>query len=120
LTGGNESINGSGGADYLPSVGRNTLRLPDTTNLDMRLARNGSVGRVRLQGSVEVFNVLNHTNVSSVNTTAYDVGQTTTGVTQLVFQSAAVNPVTPFGQATAAATSLTRERQVQFSLRAEF
>ncbi len=120
LTGGNESINGSGGAQYLPTVGRNTLRLPDTINLDVRLARHGSVGRVLLQGSVEVYNVLNHTNVSSVNTTAYDVGQTTAGVTQLVFQSAAVNPVTPFGQPTAAATSLTRERQVQFSLRAEF
>jgi hypothetical protein len=120
LNGGNESINGSGGAGYLPTVGRNTLRLPDTTNLDIRLARRGSMGRVRLRGSVEVFNVLNHTNYSRVNTTAYDVGQTTAGVTQLVFQSATVNPVTPFGQFTGAATSLTRERQVQISLRAEF
>jgi hypothetical protein len=71
-------------------------------------------------GSAEVFNVLNHTNYSRVNTTAYDVGQTTAGVTQLVFQSAAVNPGTPFGQFTGAGTTLTRERQVQFSLRAEF
>jgi hypothetical protein len=96
LSGGFESINGSGGANYLPSVGRNTLRLPDTTNLDVRLARRGAVGRVRL------------------------MGQTTAGVTQLVFQSAAVNPGTPFGQFTGAGTTLTRERQVQFSLRAEF
>ncbi len=30
LSGGRESINGSGGAVYLPTVGRDTLRLPDT------------------------------------------------------------------------------------------
>ncbi len=30
--GGHESINGAGGAVYLPTVGRNTLRLPDTGN----------------------------------------------------------------------------------------
>jgi hypothetical protein len=55
-----------------------------------------------------------------VNTTAYDVGTTTSGVTQLVFQSVAVNPVTPFGGYTGAATSLTHERQVQVSVRVEF
>jgi hypothetical protein len=121
LTGGRESINGSGGATYLPTVGRNTLRLPDTNNLDLRLARRGRIGsRVRLSWSAELFNALNHTNYSSVNTTAYDVGQATAGVTPLVFQSAAVNPVTPFGQLTGASTALSRERQVQFSLRAEF
>ena len=121
LNGGFESINGSGGADYLPSVGRNTLRLPESVNLDLRLARRLEVGRrVRLMGSVEVFNALNHTNYSRVNTTAYDVGQTTAGVTQLVFQSAAVNPGTPFGQFTGAETTLTRERQVQFAVRVEF
>jgi hypothetical protein len=120
LNGGLPSINGSGGANYLPTAGRNALRLPDTENLDLRLARRGRVARVRLVGSVEVFNALNHTNYSRVNTTAYDVGTTTAGVTQLVFQSAAVNPVTPFGQYTGAGTSLTRERQVQFAVRAEF
>jgi hypothetical protein len=121
LNGGRLSINGSGGADYLPSVGRNTLRLPDTTNLNLRLARHGKVGsRVQLWWSAELFNALNHTNYSRVNTTAYDVGPATVGGTQLIFQSAAVNPVTPFGQFTGAATSLTRERQVQFSIRAEF
>ncbi len=120
LNGGTESINGSGGATYLPTVGRNTLRLPDTTNVDVRLERRELVGRVRLRGSVEVFNALNHTNYSRVNTTAYDVGETSAGVTQLVYQSAAVNPVTPFGQFTGAETTLTRERQVQFAVRTEF
>jgi len=121
LNGGRQSINGSGGWTYLPTVGRNTLRLPDTTNLDLRVGRTGTVaGRVRLTVSADLFNALNHTNYSRVNTTAYDVGTTTAGVTQLVFQSAAVNPVTPFGQYTGAVTTLTHERQVQFTLRAEF
>ena len=39
LAGGRESINGSGGSVVLPTVGRNTLRLPDSANLDMRLSR---------------------------------------------------------------------------------
>jgi len=39
LAGGHESINGSGGSVVLPTVGRNTLRLPDSANLDMRLSR---------------------------------------------------------------------------------
>jgi hypothetical protein len=121
LNGGRQSINGSGGAKYLPTVGRNTLRLPAGNNMDARVARRGEVGaHVRVMMAAEVFNVLNHTNYSRVNATAYDVGQTTAGVTQLVFQSAAVNPVTPFGQYTEAGTTLTRERQVQISLRAEF
>jgi len=85
------------------------------------VGRTGTVaGRVRLTVSADLFNALNHTNYSRVNTTAYDVGTTTAGVTQLVFQSAAVNPVTPFGQYTGAVTTLTHERQVQFTLRAEF
>jgi len=63
---------------------------------------------------------MNRVNVSRVNTTAYDVGQTTGGVTQLVFQSAAVNPVTPFGAATGASMPLAKERQVQVGIRVEY
>ncbi len=37
LTGGRESLNGSGGSTALPSVGRNTLRLPSTQNVDLRV-----------------------------------------------------------------------------------
>jgi hypothetical protein len=122
LNGGRLSVNGSGGATYLPTVGRNTLRLPDAETLDVRLARRWRLdaGRVKLSVAAEGFNVLNRVNYSSVNTTAYDVGTTTSGVTQLVFQSVAVNPVTPFGGYTGAATSLTHERQVQVSVRVEF
>lgn len=122
LNGGRLSLNGSGGATYLPTVGRNTLRLPDAATLDARLARRWRMdaGRVKVTAAAEGYNVLNRVNYSSVNTTAFDVGTTTGGMTQLIFQSAAVNPVTPFGMYTGAATSLTHERQVQLSVHVEY
>jgi len=126
LSGGHESINGSGGAVYLPTVGRNTLRLPATFNLDLRLSRVVRVTeRVRMRGMMEMFNVTNHVNYSSAMQRAFLVGASANGVTPLVFQSAATVAaeglnVRPFGTYTSAATSLARERQVQLGLRVEF
>jgi hypothetical protein len=129
LPGGHSSLNGSGGALYLPTVGRNTLRLPPLVNVDVRAAKSVHLGspdaRYRLRGAAEVFNLLNHVNVSSVTERAYEVQAAANGVTPLVFQNAAniaaegLN-AQPFGTPTAAATSLARERQIQFSLRLEF
>jgi hypothetical protein len=131
LTGGRESINGSGGSAVLPTAGRNTLRLPDSANLDMRLSRSLRLSEgLRLRGAVEAFNVANRQNLSGVSQRAYLVGTLGTaaagvGVTPLVFQDAATVAteglnVLPFGAYTAAATSQARERQVQLSLRMEF
>jgi hypothetical protein len=134
LAGGHESINGSGGSVVLPTVGRNTLRLPDTANLDMRLSRSFRLRRegVSLRASAEVFNAANHLNYSGVEQRAFLVGTPvplsgTTGpmVTPLVFQNAAAVAneglnVQPFGAYTAAGTSQARERQVQVGLRLEF
>jgi hypothetical protein len=126
LTGGRESINGSGGAVYLPSVGRNTMRLPDTSNLDLRLSRSLRVTeRVRVRGVAEIFNVANRVNYSGVMQRAFLVGTTVNGVTPLVFQNAATIAVEglnvqPFGTFTAAATGQAQERQVQLGLRVVF
>ena len=134
LAGGRESINGSGGSVVLPTVGRNTLRLPDSANLDVRLSRSFRVWRdgVWLRAAVEGFNVMNHTNYSGVEQRAFEVGTPvpltgTTGpkVTPLIFQDAATVASeglnTPaFGAYTAAGTSQSRERQVQIGLRLEF
>jgi len=63
LPGGHESINGSGGSVVLPTVGRNTLRLPDFANLDMRLSRTVRLGEeLRLRASAEAFNLTNRLN----------------------------------------------------------
>jgi hypothetical protein len=134
LAGGHQSINGSGGSVVLPTVGRNTLRLPDSANLDMRLSRSFRLGRtmggegMRLRASAEAFNVTNRRNYSGITQRAFLVntpgtGTAPSGVTPLVFQDAAtvagIN-VQPFGAYTAASTSQARERQIQLDLRLEF
>ena len=126
LQGGHESLNGSGGSLYLPTVGRNTLRLPPTVNVDLRVGRGFRTGRhTSVFASAEAFNLLNHMNVSSVSQRAYLVGTPVAGITPLVFQNAAAIAAEglntqPFGTPTAASTSLTRERRIQLSLRVEF
>ena len=126
LSGGRESINGSGGASYLPTVGRNTLRLPDRMNVDLRVSRTVKLSeRVRVKGVAEAFNLMNRVNYSGLQQRAFLVGTAAAGVTPLVFQDAAAVAkeglsVQPFGTFTAAGTVDARERQVQLGLRLEF
>ncbi len=126
LAGGHESINGAGGAAYLPTVGRNTLRLPDTARIDLRVSRAVHVTeRVRMRGSVEIFNLTNRVNYSAIMQRAFLVGTETNGVTPLIFQNAATVAaeglnVRPFGTFTAASTGQSPERQVQVGVRVEF
>ena len=126
LSGGRESINGAGGALYLPTVGRNTLRMPDTANVDVRLGRTvRATERMKVRGLVEVYNVMNRVNLSGVTQRAFLVGPVVNGVTPLVFQDAATVAaeglnVLPFGAPTAAATERVRQREVQLGLRVEF
>ncbi len=126
LTGGHESINGAGGATYLPTVGRNTLRLPDSARIDLRVSRALRVTEsTRLRGSVEIFNLTNRINYSAIMQRAFLVGVETNGVTPLIFQNAATIAteglnVQPFGTFTAASTGQSPERQVQLGVRLEF
>jgi hypothetical protein len=126
LTGGHESINGAGGAVYLPTVGRNTSRLPDSARVDLRISRAMRVAeRVRMRGTVEVFNLTNRINYSAIMQRAFLVGVETNGVTPLIFQNAATVGaeglnVRPFGTFTAASTGQSPERQIQLGLRVEF
>jgi hypothetical protein len=111
---------------YLPTVGRNTLRLPATVRTDLRVGREFKAWRqARGVASVEALNVFNHQSVSSVNERAYLVGTAVDGVTPLVFQSAAEIAAeglntTAFGTPTGTGSSVNRERQVQFSVKVSF
>jgi len=133
LAGGRESINGSGGSVVLPTVGRNTLRLPDRLNLDLRLSRSFRVWRdgVWLRVAAEGFNVMNHLNYSGIEQRAFLAGApaqiagTGPEVTPLIFQNAATITseglnTPPFGAYTSASTSQAQERQVQLGFRVEF
>ncbi len=126
LPGGHQSLNGSGGALYLPTVGRNTLRLPSRPHVDATLNRNLVLSRrLRLHAQVEAFNLLNQRQVESVTQRAYLVGTAVGGVTPLVFQDATTIAAEglntqPFATPTSTGSSISRERQLQFGLRLEF
>ena len=126
LPGGHASLNGSGGALYLPTIGRNTLHLPLHVTTDLRLARAFDVGsRWKLRASAEAFNLFNYQNVSSVNQRAFLVGRAVAGETPLTFQDAATIAseglnTQPFGTPTSIGTSLARERQIQLGLQLNF
>jgi hypothetical protein len=57
--------------DLAPGTRRNQFRAPRTGRLDVRLARDFSIGGVELTGSVDVFNVLNSAHYRLVNDTLY-------------------------------------------------
>jgi hypothetical protein len=135
LTGGRESINGSDGETYLPTVGRNTLRLPAQGKVDLRVGREFKpVEKVRLNVFAEAFNLLNEVNVSRVQTRAFLLGnpdaRSISGCpaspkTTLVFQDAAAlacegENALPFGSPISSTTGASKERQVEVGLRARF
>jgi hypothetical protein len=134
LSGGRESINGSGGATYLPTVGRNTLRLAPRGKVDLRLGREIKLDRgMHLNAFVEAFNLFNAENISSVETRAFQLGtaatigsSTATGPTPLVFQDAAaiategLTTEVPFGTANSSTTGTSKERQIELGLRLQF
>ncbi len=126
LSGGHESINGSGGELYLPTVGRDTLRLPDSLNLNLRLARELRPSEsIHVQAIAEAFNLTNHVNYTAANQRAFLVGTPSNGVTPLIYQNASAVGLEglnsrPFGSFTAASEDVSRERQLQFGIRVEF
>jgi hypothetical protein len=134
LSGGRETINGSGGATYLPTVGRNTLRLPPRGRVDARLGRQFSVRQnLQIDASAEAFNLWNTRNLSSLETRAFvlETATSTTGtcpavaVPTLLFQDAAAiaceGLTTPaFGTPTSSTTGASRERQIQLGIRVHF
>jgi hypothetical protein len=115
----------------LPTTGRNTLRLPDTANLDLRVTRTFRVGEtLRLRASADAFNLVNRVNYSGVTQRAYLVGTSGTNdappcVTPLIFQDATtiasegLNTL-PFGTFTDAGFGTARQRRIQLGLRLEF
>ncbi len=133
LSGGHESLNGSGGSVYLPTVGRNVLRLPEQIDLNLRLSRDIPVrDRTRLRLSGDVFNLPNHRNISAVTQRAFLVGAPgtalnggTPGITPLTFQDAATISTEglntqPFGTFNGTSQGQSRERQIQLGARLDF
>jgi hypothetical protein len=68
---------GAGGSNRLPNLPRNAYLLPKTTNVDLRVARAfPHIGTRSVEGILDVFNLFNRLNYTSVNTLMYTVGGT--------------------------------------------
>ncbi len=108
------SINGSGGANRILEVGRNTYRYPNTYVVDMRLSKSFQlVERFNLQFLAEVFNLANHPNVTGINSTGYIIGSAA-GVPTLTYNS-------PFGTVNNANSNFAYStRQIQIGAKLRF
>ncbi len=112
------SINGSGGANRIPTLDRNLLQQPRTVNLDMRLSKRFNVtekAKVELLG--ESFNVANHLNVTGVTNNAYGYAAGTgvnAGTNLLTYN-------TQFGVRSSGNSTLNYSpRQIQLGVKVEF
>jgi hypothetical protein len=119
---------------YLPTVGRNTLRLAPRGKVDLRLGREVKIGSgMHLNAFVEAFNLFNAENISSVETRAFQLGtastignSSATGPTPLVFQDAAaiategLTTEVPFGTPSSSTPGTSRERLVEVGVRVQF
>lgn len=66
------SLNGSGGQDLIPQIGRNTFRYPGAIGLNVRAAKRTSItDRIGVEFYAEAFNILNHPNVTNIQTVGY-------------------------------------------------
>ncbi len=73
VTGGETTNTGGSTGGRPPQYGRNVFIGPGMRNVDFRVMREFRVyEKVRLQFIGEAFNIFNHTNISSVNTTAFN------------------------------------------------
>ena len=107
----------AGRAGWLP---RNSFTAPGYHNVDLRLARQFAFSeRVKLALMGEVFNVFNHTNVSSVNNTAFFYAAPGSGACS-GHTNACFTPNPAFLAPTATSNLLWGPRQVQISGRLTF
>ena len=116
-------VNGSNGSLRFALLPNNFFKQPPIKYVDLRLSRRFAITeKTRLELLVEGFNIFNHTQVTSVNNTIYNIcsGTGTTGTcpfgTNAVF--ATFNPA--FGTTTGADGFFFRERQIQLGARFEF
>jgi hypothetical protein len=123
-SGGDNRIYGVGNDNIVYNIGRNTYRYPGTWKADLRLGKRFDLGKMRqLELLAESFNLLNHQNVTELETTGYylEPGSANGALPTLNFMSGLKANTTAFGQPlNINATNFYRERQFQFGLRMRF
>ena len=123
-SGGDNRVYGMGNDNLVYNIGRNTYRYPGTWKADLRLGKRFDLGKMRqLELLAESFNLLNHQNVTELETTGYylEPGSTSGALPTLNFLTGLKTNTTAFGQPlNINATNFYRERQFQFGLRMRF
>lgn len=136
------SLNGSGGEDLIPPIGRNTFRYLAAVNLDLRFTKRIRISdRCSFEVMGEAFNALNHQNVTDIQTVGYRVSNDTAhaNMATLTWQSGVkpgtktvmtngstetqyvYDPTAAFGGVTNAnSNAVSRERQIQVGVRLVF
>jgi hypothetical protein len=128
LSGVGGGINGSNGTFRVPGFARNGFSQPKTNVLDLRISKRFAITeRARLELYGESFNILNHQNVTGVNTLGYTLGTTGPSATPtgntLTFNTSPANPAaSQFGAVTATNSSNFQfaPRQIQLAVRVQF
>ncbi|HEX3436423.1 MAG TPA: TonB-dependent receptor, partial [Pseudacidobacterium sp.] len=119
------SYNGSGGTNRIPVYNHNNFQQPRTNVLDLRLSKRLQFAdKYGLEFLGEAFNIANRQNVTSVNTTAYNVvnNMTTVG-TATIGEGNTLTPYSvPFSQITSTNNSnfAYNIRQLQLAVRFQF
>jgi hypothetical protein len=126
VTGGEITNTGGTTGGRPPQVGRNIYIGPSLYQVDFRIMRQFTLHEnFKLQFLAEAFNIFNHTNISSVNTTAFNyatVGGSGCPASVAAGSNGCIIPNTAFEAPTASSASngLYTARQLQFSAKLVF
>ena len=110
------------GFNFIPGIGRNTFRGPNTAIVDLKLSKNFSYKEhYSVEFSGEAFNLLNHVNYTGIATTGYLLGGSVAGGGTMTYCGTA-NPCSAvFGARTNANSNFAyTPRQVQLGVRVKF
>lgn len=120
LTGGVVSNSGGSSGGRPNWIQRNLYNLPNLYNVDFRLARTFSfTERIRLQLLGEAFNLFNHTNIQSLNSTQYNYAAPGSGLCA-GHTNGCLAPSPSFLAPTSSSNGLYGPRQLQVSARFSF
>ena len=80
--------NGGGDTQYIPNIGRNTMKYPRHIVDDARVEKQiNFTERYNLQFFLNVFNIANHQNIDGINTTGYAFTNGTTSAVTATYQT---------------------------------
>jgi hypothetical protein len=120
---GGTGILDDGGTNRVPWLAPNSFQLPRTANVDFRLQKQFSIRESwKLTLSGDAFNLFNHNNVTSVNTTMFTICAAKANCTPLgakpTVNSLVFNP--KFGVPIGSSNTLIAQRQIQVGIKLDF